>query len=65
MVETFSALAGDPDAGASVAGGISEALVTTQFGLILAIPGTLVGRWLDRRANTILELVRAGRPEGP
>ncbi|MBU6160681.1 MAG: MotA/TolQ/ExbB proton channel family protein [Myxococcales bacterium] len=65
MVETFSALAGDPDAGASVAGGISEALVTTQFGLILAIPGTLVGRWLDRRASTILELVRAGRPEVP
>lgn len=63
MVETFSALAGAPDAGDSVAGGISEALVTTQFGLILAIPGTLVGRWLDRFANRILDRVRARQPE--
>ena len=65
MVETFSALAGDPDAGDSVAGGISEALVTTQFGLILAIPGTLVGRWLDRLANRILAHVRARQSEAP
>jgi biopolymer transport protein ExbB len=63
MVETFSALAGDPDAGASVAGGISEALVTTQFGLILAIPGTLVGRWLDRQADRILQRIRAQASE--
>lgn len=63
MVETFSALAGDPDAGASVAGGISEALVTTQFGLILAIPGTLVGRWLDRQADRILQRVRVHTAE--
>lgn len=63
MVETFSALAGDPDAGASVAGGISEALVTTQFGLILAIPGTLVGRWLDRQADRILQRIRAHASE--
>lgn len=61
MVETFSALAGNPDARASVAGGISEALVTTQFGLVLAIPGTMAGNWLDRRANRLLQHIRAQR----
>jgi biopolymer transport protein ExbB/TolQ len=65
MVETFSALAGNPDARASVAGGISEALVTTQFGLVLAIPGTMAGNWLDRRAHRLLQQIWSQRPEAP
>lgn len=50
MVETFDALTVGALFAASggVAGGISEALVTTQLGLFIAIPGLFVGRVLDR-----------------
>lgn len=52
MIETFrslvqvSALA---PAGGGVAAGISQALVTTQLGLLVAVPGLLAGRLLARR----------------
>ena len=36
-----------------VANGISEALVTTQLGLVIAIPGLIAGRLLDRRERAI------------
>ncbi len=51
MMETFGSLARttDIDRGGGVAAGISTALVTTQLGLFVAIPGLLVGRLLDRR----------------
>lgn len=51
MVETFSSL-GDMSLFAQsggVAGGISQALFSTQLGLAVAVPGMLVGRILDRR----------------
>lgn len=51
MIETFDAL-GDKAlfaATGGVAGGISQALLTTQMGLIVAVPGVIVGRLLDRR----------------
>lgn len=32
-----------------VANGISQALLTTQLGLLIAVPGMIVGRLLDRR----------------
>ena len=56
MIETFDSL-GDMSLfsqSGGIAGGISEALFTTQMGLAVAIPGLLVGRVLDRR-QTILE----------
>ncbi len=61
MIGTFSALTGAgglaPDAG--VAGGISEALVSTQMGLFVAIPGLFVGRVLDgRQRRNVNELHR-------
>ena len=34
-----------------LSGGISEALVTTQLGLIVAIPALLVGNLLNRSAD--------------
>lgn len=58
MIATFDVItafgAGDPKL---LSGGISEALVTTQFGLVVAIPGVLVGNLLDGRAREILGAV--------
>jgi biopolymer transport protein ExbB len=51
MIETFDSLADaalvTQDGG--VAGGIAEALLTTQLGLVISVPGVLIGRALDRR----------------
>jgi len=55
MIETFDSL-GDMSLFAQsggIAGGISQALFTTQMGLAVAIPGLIVGGMLDRRALTI------------
>ncbi len=57
MIETFDAL-GDMtlhSQSGGIAGGISQALITTQMGLSVAIPGMLVGRLLDRRATSLKE----------
>ncbi len=51
MIETFESL-GDMTLFAQsggIAGGIAQALFTTQLGLSVAIPGVIVGRLLDRR----------------
>jgi biopolymer transport protein ExbB len=51
MIETFDALTTMSlyRGSGGIAGGISEALVSTQMGLAVAIPGLLAGRLLDRR----------------
>lgn len=53
MIETFRMMtlfgAGDP---AAVSGGISEALVTTELGLIVAIPALIIHAALNRRVKT-------------
>jgi biopolymer transport protein ExbB len=58
MIETFDNL-GDTSSGANqgagVAGGISEALFSTQMGLLVAIPGLLIGRLLDRKAQVMTD----------
>lgn len=56
MIETFDAL-GEMSLyrqSGGVAGGISQALITTQMGLAVAIPGMLVGRILDRRSTELV-----------
>ena len=56
MIETFDSLMDAnlfSQGGGGIAGGISQALFTTQMGLVVAIPGLLMGRALDRRANKI------------
>ena len=69
MISTFDALTTSTlvarEAGGGVAGGISVALVSTQMGLVVAIPGMLAGRLLERRQaaledelDTIGDLVR-------
>ena len=57
MIETFDSLASMSlfRGSGGVAGGISEALVSTQMGLAVAIPGLLAGRLLDRKATRFTE----------
>jgi len=56
MIKTFDAVAAAAgDTGSRVASGISEALITTQYGLVVAIPG-LFG---VERLNRLLVQVRA------
>ena len=54
MMTTFDVIAvfGTGNAKA-MAGGISEALITTQSGLIVAIPGLFMGAFLLRRADRL------------
>jgi biopolymer transport protein ExbB len=54
MIETFDSL-GDMalfSQSGGIAGGISQALFTTQMGLAVAIPGLLIGRMLDHRQKS-------------
>jgi biopolymer transport protein ExbB len=62
MIATFDVLAvfGTGNAKA-MAGGISEALITTQTGLLVAIPGLYMKGFLDLRARRLTqELVQIG-----
>jgi len=55
MIETFDSL-GDMSLfsqSGGIAGGISEALFSTQMGLAVAIPGLLVGRILNQRQSLL------------
>jgi len=51
MIETFDALQTMAmfSQGNSIAGGISKAMFTTEMGLVVAVPGLLLGRILDRK----------------
>lgn len=55
MINTFNMItvfgAGDPQ---TLAGGISEALITTEYGLIVAIPSLLLHAVLSRRVKGVL-----------
>lgn len=58
MIRAFDAIAragvGDP---AAVAGGISEALITTASGLIIAIPTIVFHRYLSGRADKMFKRI--------
>lgn len=53
MIETFDALQNSSmfSQGASISGGISKALFTTELGLVVAVPGLILGRVLDKKAQ--------------
>ena len=55
MIETFSSLSGAQSYAGdnTMAGGISTALVSTQMGLLVAIPGVIMGRFLDRKEDVL------------
>jgi biopolymer transport protein ExbB len=60
MIATFDVLAvfGTGNARA-MAGGISEALITTQTGLLVAIPGLYMKGFLDRRVRNLRKKIAA------
>lgn len=62
MIGTFDVLSVFGTGNAKgMAGGISEALITTQTGLMVAIPGLYMKGFLDRRARNLQQRVaRAG-----
>lgn len=57
MIETFDSLGSMSlyTQSGGIAGGISQALFTTQLGLVVAVPGLVIGRLIDRRSK-IMEL---------
>lgn len=57
MIETFDSLASAElfSQTGGIAGGISQALFTTQLGLVVAVPGLIIGNMLDKKAN-VMEL---------
>ncbi len=57
MIETFDSMADQAffTQTGGIAGGIAEALFTTQMGLVVAVPGVIVGRILDRRQAALEE----------
>ncbi len=60
MIATFDVISifGTGNARA-MAGGISEALITTQTGLLVAIPGLYMSGFLRRRAETLKQRISA------
>ncbi|MDL1958169.1 MAG: MotA/TolQ/ExbB proton channel family protein [Deltaproteobacteria bacterium] len=54
MITTFDVIAGFGTGNArAMASGISEALVTTQTGLVVAVPGLIIGNLLRRRVEGV------------
>lgn len=55
MIETFDSLTNMSmhSSTGGIAGGISEALVSTQMGLAVAVPALLVGRLMDTRQSQL------------
>ena len=60
MIATFDVISifGTGNAKA-MAGGISEALITTQTGLLVAIPGLYMSGFLSRRAESLKQRISA------
>ena len=58
MIETFDSLGSMQmySQGGGIAQGISQAMVTTEMGLIISIPGLLVARWLDQKEKSVWDL---------
>jgi biopolymer transport protein ExbB len=59
MIQTFQAITlfgtGDPKL---MAGGISQALVTTVLGLVVAIPTVMLFTWLNTRSKNIMHILQ-------
>ncbi len=60
MIKTFDVIAifGTGNAKA-MASGISEALITTQTGLIIAIPGLYMSKFLERRSESLKQKIES------
>ena len=55
MIETFDSLGSMTlfSKSGGIAGGVSEALFSTQMGLVVAIPGAIVGRLLEKKSQSV------------
>ena len=55
MIETFDSLQSAAlfTQGGGIAGGISQALFTTQLGLVVAVPGLILGRILEKKQHNL------------
>jgi len=53
MIRTFRAVGGSGDLASGVASGVSSALITTEFGLMVAIPGVFGAAHIRRLAGFI------------
>ena len=55
MIETFESLGSQSlyTQTGGIAAGISQALITTQMGLLVAIPGLFIGRFLDKKMELV------------
>jgi biopolymer transport protein ExbB len=55
MIETFDSLGNMSlfSQSGGIAGGISQALFTTQMGLVVAVPGLIIGKMLDRQQDNL------------
>ncbi len=59
MIKTFMVIAEFGTGNAKeLAGGISEALLTTQTGLVVAVPGLFMATFLARQSNGVLERMK-------
>lgn len=67
MIETFDSLGSQSlfRASGGIAGGIAEALLTTQVGLCIAVPGVLVAKALDARELRVRAALAALLPAPP
>ena len=56
MIETFDSLADAAlfSQSGGIAGGISQAMFTTQLGLVVAVPGLIIGNILQRKADKMI-----------
>jgi biopolymer transport protein ExbB len=61
MMETFGSLGEGAlyVQGGGIAAGVSEALLTTQMGLAVALPGLFLGHLLDRRERRLRDTIEA------
>ena len=57
MIETFDSMGRGElySQTGGVAAGISQAMITTQMGLVVCVPGIIFSRWLNRRENLLVE----------
>jgi biopolymer transport protein ExbB/TolQ len=59
MIETFASLETMEmfRPGGGIADGISQALLTTQLGLIVAVPSLMILKWTQRKKNNLLVMI--------
>ena len=61
MIHTFALITqhGSGDA-ALLSSGISEALITTEVGLVIAIPALIIHAWLSSKVSKAIALTQKG-----